>query len=162
MAFALWQYPIHILAYGFGAGLIPIMPGTFGSVVGIGIYWLLSRAGAGIYTAVVVILAFAGIFLCSQTARDLGAIDPSVIVWDEIVGFLVAVYLLPRDWRWIAAGFVLFRVFDLWKPFPIAAAEERFGTGTSIMADDIAAAIYVFVVLLLSRHAWRWCRRTNR
>ena len=155
MALALWQYPVHWLAYGFGAGLIPIMPGTFGSLVGVGIYWLLSRYGAAVYAGVTLVLALAGIFICGQTARDLGAIDPSVIVWDEVVGVLVAVYLLPRDWRWVCTGLVLFRVFDLWKPYPVDAAEQSFGIGTSIMSDDIVAAVYVLAILQLSRYGRR-------
>ncbi len=161
MTFALWKYPLHWLAYGLGAGLVPVMPGTFGSLVGIGIYWLLSRAGAAAYAGVVAVLALFGIFICGRTARDLGAIDPSVIVWDEVIGMLIAGYLLPRDWRWIAAGFVLFRLFDVWKPYPIAAVEDAFGVGTSIMADDVLAAIYVFAILQLSYRGWRWYRGAN-
>ncbi len=155
MAFALWKYPVHWLAYGLGAGLVPFMPGTFGSLVGIGIYWFLSRSSRAIYAGVVTVLALAGVFICAQTARDLGATDPGVIVWDEIVGMLVAVYLLPRDWRWISTGFVLFRLFDVWKPYPIAAAEDAFGIGMSIMADDIVAAIYALAILQLVRLGWR-------
>ncbi len=155
MTFALWDFLIHVLAYGFGAGLIPIMPGTFGSIVGVGFFWLLSRAHPAAYAGVVVVLALAGVFICGQTASDLGTIDPGVIVWDEIVGMLIAIYLLPRNWRWVSAAFVLFRLLDVWKPYPIAAAEDAFGIGTSIMADDVVAAIYVFVIVQLSRYAVR-------
>ena len=92
-----------------------------------------------------------GIYICGQTARDTGFIDPGFIVYDEIVGFLVAMYLMPREWRWIAAGFIVYRVFDIWKPFPIQAAEAIPEIGTAIMADDIIAGIYTLVILQIAR-----------
>ena len=81
----------------------------------------------------------------------MGAIDPGFVVYDEIVGFLVAMYLMPREWRWIAAGFVVFRIFDVWIPFPIQAAEEIGEIGTAIMADDIIAGVYTLVILQIAR-----------
>lgn len=151
MKYALWKYPIHFLAYGFGTGLIPFAPGTFGSLVGIALFWLMASLGAGTYAGIVVVLFIAGIFICGQTARDTVAVDPGFIVYDEIVGFLVAIYLMPREWRWIAAGFVVYRIFDIWKPFPIHAVEEKLELGTAIMADDVIAGIYTLLILQLAR-----------
>ncbi len=151
MKYALWKYPIHTLAYGFGTGLIPVAPGTFGCLVGIALFWFLAPLGAGAYAGIVLTLFVAGIFICGQTARDMGAIDPGFVVYDEIVGFLVAMYLMPREWRWIAAGFVVFRIFDVWIPFPIQAAEEIGEIGTAIMADDIIAGVYTLVILQIAR-----------
>jgi phosphatidylglycerophosphatase A len=91
--------------------------------------------GAVSYAGIVVVLFVAGIFICGQIARDVGVTDPGLIVYDEIVGFLVAMYLMPASWRWIAASFVVFRVFDIWKPFPIHIVEEKLGLGTAIMAE---------------------------
>lgn len=151
MRFALWKYPIHLLAYGFGTGLMPILPGTFGSLVGIPLFWFIAPLMPLPYVGIVAVLGIAGIFICGQTARDVGATDPGFIVWDEIVGFQVAMFLMPQDWRWIAAGFVIFRVFDIWKPYPIHAIEKNLGRGSGIMADDIVAGIYTVLILHLLR-----------
>ena len=147
MRFAIWKYPVHALAYGFGIGLVPFAPGTFGSLIGVALFWFMAPLGGIYYAAIVVVLFLAGIFICGQAARDLGATDPGFIVFDEIVGFLVAMYLLPAKWRWIVAGFVLYRVVDIWKPFPINVVEERLGLGTAIMVDDIIAGFYTLVIL---------------
>lgn len=151
MNYVLWKYPIHFLAYGFGTGLAPFAPGTFGSLVGIALFWFLAPVGAASYAGVVGVMFLSGIFICGQTAQDIGAVDPGIIVFDEITGFLVAMYLMPRDWRWIAAGFVIYRFFDIWKPYPISIVEEMFGLGTSIMADDIIAGLYTLLILQTSR-----------
>ena len=151
MQYALWKYPVHFLAYGFGTGLIPVAPGTFGSLVGIALFWLMAPLRAGIYAGIVVVTFMAGIFICGQTARDTAIIDPGFIVYDEIVGFLVAMYRMPRDWRWVAAGFVIYRIFDIWKPFPIHAVETELEPGLAIMADDLIAGVYTLLILQLSR-----------
>lgn len=152
MKFALWKYPVHFLAYGFGSGLVPFAPGTMGTMVGVVIFWFMAPLSALYYIAITLAMAIAGIFICDQTARDMGKVDPGAIVWDEIVGFLVAMILLPSGWRWILAGFILFRLFDIWKPYPINLIEQKFHGGFGIMADDIVAAFYVLAIL----HAARW------
>lgn len=151
MKFALWKYPIHFFAYGFGTGLMPFAPGTFGSLVGIALFWLIAGLGAGTYLGILVLLFIAGIFICRQTALDTATIDPGFIVFDEVVGLLVAMYMIPREWRWIAAGFVVYRIFDIWKPFPIRTVEEKFELGTAIMTDDVIAGIYTLLILQLTR-----------
>ena len=151
MLYAAWKYPVHFLAYGFGTGLIPFAPGTFGSLIGVALFWFMAPVGAASYAGLVVVMFVAGIFICGQTARDVGAIDPGFIVYDEIVGFLVAMYLLPRDLRWIAAGFVVYRIFDIWKPFPIHYVESHLGLGLGIMTDDVIAGVYTLTVLHLAR-----------
>lgn len=151
MSFAIWKYPIHFLAYGFGTGLMPFAPGTFGSLIGVVLFWFMAPMGAQSYAAVVLILFVTGIFICGQTARDVGATDPGFIVYDEVVGFLVAMYLLPADFRWIAAGFVIYRIFDIWKPFPIHYVESHLGLGSGIMTDDVIAGLYTLAVLHLAR-----------
>jgi phosphatidylglycerophosphatase A len=144
---AIWKYPVHWLAYGFGTGLMPFAPGTFGSLVGVALFWIMAGMSPGSYAAVVAVMFVAGVFICGQTARDVGAVDPGFIVYDEVVGFLVAMYLLPADWRWIAAGFVIFRLFDIWKPFPIHWIEDKLGLGSGIMADDVIAGLYTLIIL---------------
>ena len=152
---ALWKYPVHLLAYGFGTGLVPGAPGTVGTLVGVALYWVMAPLRAAYYWAITAVLGTAGVFICEQTANDLGMRDPGIIVWDEIVGFLFAMYRVPREGRWLALGFVVYRLFDVWKPYPIGLIEEGFGTGVSIMADDIVAGIYCCCVL----HVVRWAMR---
>ena len=146
------KFVVHFLAYGLGAGLIPFAPGTMGTGVAVALFWIMAPLSAVYYAGVTIALGVAGVFICGQTARDLDLHDPGIIVWDEIVGYLVAMYLLPRDWRWVLAGFLLYRVFDIWKPYPIRLVEEELGVGTGIMADDIIAGIYTLVLL----HLVRW------
>ena len=151
MQYALWKYPIHWLAYGFGLGLSPWAPGTFGTLLGIALFWLMAGLSPALYAAVVAALFVPGIFICGQTARDVGATDPGFIVYDEVVGFLVAMYLLPFDWRWLVAAFLTYRLFDIWKPFPVGWVEDKLGLGSGIMADDVIAGLYTFLVLHAAR-----------
>ena len=155
MKFAIWKYPVHALAYGFGLGFIPFAPGTFGSLLGVVFFWFLAPLRAAYYAGLVVLLGLAGISVCGQTARDMGATDPANIVYDEVVGRLVALYMQRVNWRWIVAGIIVFRVVDIWKPHPISYAEEELGLGLAIMADDIAAGIYTLTILHLARLALR-------
>ena len=151
MNFALWKYPLHALATGFGTGLLPMAPGTFGSVLGVGAVWLLAPLGDAWYALITLVLWFAGVFICGVTARDYGAVDPGLIVYDEVVGFLAAMYLLPTTWRWLLAGFIIYRVFDVWKPFPIGWVEENLGIGSGIIADDVVAGLYTLAILHFAR-----------
>jgi len=147
--------PVNFLASGLGAGLVPVIPGTFGTLIGVVLFWLLAHLRPAAYAAIVAVFAIAGVIICGQAARDFGVQDPGFIVWDEITGFLVAMFLVPRRWRWIAAGFVLFRVFDIWKPFPANVAEEGLGGGLGIMADDFIAGLYTLAGL----HSFLWMAR---
>ena len=125
--------------------------------MGLPLYWAMAPLRPLYYWGLTALRGTVGVFVCEQTAADLGAGDPGVIVWDEVVGCLFALYRLPRDWRWLSAGFVIYRLFDVWKPYPIGIMEEGFGPGVSIMADDILAGIYCWCVLLLVR--WRMRRQ---
>ena len=87
-----------------------------------------------------------GVWICDIAGRDLGD-DASSIVWDEIVGFLIAMFLAPPAWPWIVAGFVLFRFFDILKPFPIRTLERRIHGGFGTMLDDALAGLFVFIIL---------------
>ena len=144
---SVWRNPIHFLAFGFGSGTLPVAPGTFGTVVAIPLYlWLLPLSLWG-YLAVVLVMTAAGIWLCDVTSRDLGVHDHAGIVWDEIVGYLITMIAAPPGWMWIVAGFVLFRFFDILKPWPIGWADRRVQGGLGIMLDDVLAAIYAWLVL---------------
>ena len=151
MQYALWKYPVHWLAYGLGLGKIMLAPGTFGSLLGIPLFWVMSGLTPAVYAGIVVALFIPGIFICGQTARDVGVTDPGFIVYDEIVGFLVAMFMMPFDWRWIAAAFVIYRGFDIIKPFPIGWIEDKLGLGSGIMADDVIAGLYTLAILHIAR-----------
>lgn len=146
---ALLRHPVHFLSLGFGSGLSPFAPGTAGTLVAIPLFWLLAPLPWFIYLAVVVVLFGIGIYLCQVTTVRLGAHDHSAIVWDEVVGYLLTMTAVPFDWRWVVAGFFLFRVFDVWKPWPIRALDRGVGGGLGIMLDDIGAAIYAALSLQL-------------
>ena len=147
--------PAHLLAFGFGSGLLPKAPGTYGTLVGIPIYLLIQPLPL-IYYSVIVVLAFAiGIWLCEVTSRDLGVHDHGGIVWDEIVGYLVTMALAPSGWLWVVAGFLLFRLFDILKPWPIRWFDQRVEGGLGIMLDDLIAGLFAAGCLVLLNR-WEW------
>ena len=152
---ALGRRLIHFVAFGFGAGHAPAAPGTFGTLVAVPIYLLLREGGLAVYVGVVLAMFVAGIWLCGITERDLGAQDAPGIVWDEIVGYLIAMLAVPTGWPWVVAGFVLFRLFDIVKPFPIRTLERRVGGGLGVMLDDALAGAYVLAILHATAYAFR-------
>ena len=147
-----WRRPHHWLAYGFGSGLVPKIPGTAGTLAAIPLYLLLRDLSLLWYCGALLVLFLAGIWACDRTARDLGVGDPSVIVWDEILGFLVAMTAAPSGWPWILAGFVLFRLFDILKPWPIGLLDQRIHGGLGIMLDDVTAGLMTLVLLQVAVH----------
>ena len=124
-------------------------PGTAGTVIAIPVYLLLQPLPLNVYIALVVALFLVGIPICAHTARRMGVHDHPAIVWDEIVGYLVTMMFAPPGWLWIAAGFVLFRVFDIAKPWPIRLLDRNVGGGFGIMVDDLLAGIFAAAVLQL-------------
>ena len=130
---------LHWLAFGGGAGLAPRAPGTAGTATAIPIYLVVAAQPLATYLAVTALVVAAGVWACGRTARDLDVHDHPGIVLDEIAGFLVTMTALPLDWRWIAAGFVAFRLLDIVKPWPISLADRRVGGGIGIMLDDVIA-----------------------
>ena len=142
-----WRRLVHFLAFGFGSGKLPVAPGTFGTLVGIPVYLLLQPLDTYIYVSVVAALFGVGVWLCHVTEQDLGVHDHPGIVWDEIVGYLITMFMAPAGWVWVVAGFLLFRLFDIWKPFPIRQVERRIRGGFGNMLDDLLAAVYAWVVL---------------
>ncbi|GBE09900.1 phosphatidylglycerophosphatase A [bacterium BMS3Abin12] len=143
----LWRRPTAFLALGLGAGFSPYAPGTAGTVVGVAVYLVLAPLAPGPRVAAVALLFVLGIGLCARAARILGVHDHPAIVWDEIVGFLVTMLPAPGGWPWIGAGFVLFRLFDIFKPWPIRWLDRNVPGGLGIMIDDLAAGICAGAVL---------------
>jgi phosphatidylglycerophosphatase A len=141
--------PIHCLAFGFGSGLAPKAPGTFGTLLAVALYLLLSQLSLLPYILVVVVAFAVGIYLCGRTATDLGVHDHPGIVWDEFVGFWITMIAAPAGWLWVVIGFILFRLFDIWKPWPIRFFDKNVESGLGIMIDDVLAGIYALLVLQL-------------
>ena len=139
--------PVHLLALGFGAGLAPKLPGTAGTVVGVLFYLMLQHLPVLYYTGVLVVLIISGIWICGRTARDLGVHDHPAIVYDEIVGYLVTMCMAPSGWLWIVSGFILFRLFDIWKPWPICWLDRRITGGLGVMLDDLVAGVVAALIL---------------
>jgi phosphatidylglycerophosphatase A len=138
----LLRHPVDFLALGFGSGLVPLAPGTAGTVVAIPVYLLLQPLPLTYYLALVALLFVAGIAICAHTASRLGVHDHPGIVWDEIVGYLVTMAFAPAGWQWVAAGFVLFRLFDIVKPWPIGWCDRKVHGGFGIMLDDLLAGVF--------------------
>jgi phosphatidylglycerophosphatase A len=143
----LFAHPAHFIALGFGAGLAPKAPGTFGTLAALGLYWLLALALPPLAIAFLAIpLFFVGIWACGLAGRNLGVEDHGALVWDEIVAFLPLAALSSGSLALQALAFVLFRLFDIWKPWPIREFEARLRGGLGVMFDDLVAACYAYVV----------------
>lgn len=141
--------PIHFLAFGFGSGLSPVAPGTVGTLMAVPLYLLMVRLPWAYYILLLLVAIAAGIWLCGESARLLGVHDHGGIVWDEFVGFWITMLFVPPQWLWIVLGFLLFRLFDIWKPWPIQIIDKQVAGGLGIMLDDILAGIYALLVLQL-------------
>jgi phosphatidylglycerophosphatase A len=137
----------HLLAFGLGSGLSRYAPGTFGTLVAIPLYLLLALLPGWLYAACVVAAFAFGVWLCGSVARDLGVHDHGGIVWDEFVGYWITMFLLPVRWEWVLAGFLLFRLLDVWKPWPIRWADRHVHGGLGIMLDDVMAGVVACAVL---------------
>ena len=144
--------PIHFLALGFGSGLSPMAPGTFGTMAAVPLYLLLQPLSVWVYLALTVLLFVIGIPLCDASARKLGVHDHPGIVWDEVVGYLVTMTAAPAGWYWVLIGFVLFRLFDIIKPWPIRFIDRHVEGGLGIMLDDLLAGL--LAALLLQGGVW--------
>ena len=146
----LTQHPAHFFALGFGAGLVPVAPGTAGTLVAYPIFFLLFGAlGLWALLAVVATLFALGVWACAVTGRHLGVVDHGAIVWDEVVAMLLVLVFTPFGWAWYGIAFALFRVMDIWKPFPIRLADRKIKNGFGVMFDDLLAAIYSIAILLI-------------
>ncbi len=148
-----WQQllhnPVQFLAFGCGAGLSPQAPGTAGTVVAVPLYLLLHPMPSASWLCLLIVMIVAGVWLCGRAARELGVPDHPGIVWDEIVGFLITMTAVAFSWSSLLLGFLLFRVFDIAKPWPISWLDRHVKGGLGIMLDDIAAGICAGAVLWL-------------
>lgn len=147
----LLAHPAHFIALGFGAGLAPVAPGTFGTLAGLALYWLLALALPPLAIAFLAIPLFlVGVWACGVAGRNLGVPDHGAFVWDEIVAFLPLAALASASLVLQLVAFALFRLFDVWKPFPIRQFESRVKGGFGVMLDDLLAACYAYLVLAIA------------
>ena len=144
---SVWKNPIHFLAFGLGSGAAPVAPGTAGTFAAMLIYWLLPPMPPIQFAMGVLVAGLLGIWLCGRTSKDLGVHDHGGIVWDEFVGYWITLFMAPPGWIWPLVGFVLFRVFDIAKPWPIKWADEKVEGGLGIMLDDVIAGILACLCL---------------
>jgi phosphatidylglycerophosphatase A len=148
--------PVHFLAFGFGSGLAPKMPGTFGTIAALPIVVLLSHySSVSVYVLVTILVSVVGIWICGKTAQDMGVHDDSSIVWDEVAGMLITMIAVPLNWQTVIVGFVLFRFFDVLKPWPISYLDKHVHGGFGIMIDDVLAGVFAAVIIhILLAFSW--------
>lgn len=143
------SHPAHFFSLGFGSGLAPKAPGTFGTLVGLPLFWLISGYTLTVQLSIVAILFIIGVYVCDKTGKALGVADHGAIVWDEIVAMMLVLVFTPHTWLALMVSFLLFRLFDIWKPFPIRQFDAKLKNGFGVMFDDLLAAIYAIVCVLL-------------
>ncbi|MBP0050064.1 phosphatidylglycerophosphatase A [Marinobacterium sp. AK62] len=151
---SVWRNPVHFLAFGLGSGAAPRAPGTFGTLAAVPLWYLMAQGSLILYLSLTLAAFVIGIWLCGRTSRDLGVHDHGGIVWDEFVGYWITMIAVPVNWIWALAGFILFRLFDIWKPWPIRPVDRRVHGGLGIMLDDVLAG--VLAGLVLQGLLWLW------
>ncbi|HEX5126401.1 MAG TPA: phosphatidylglycerophosphatase A [Rhodocyclaceae bacterium] len=146
----LFSDPAHLLSLGFGSGLSRVAPGTVGSLLAWGIYVLsrgyFSDLGFAVFLMVSIV---AGVWIVARTGRALGVVDHGGIVWDEFVAVWLVLWLTPATWLWQLTAVIVFRIFDIVKPWPIRQADKRFKNGFGVMFDDILAAGYTLLIIVI-------------
>jgi phosphatidylglycerophosphatase A len=142
--------PVHFLAFGFGSGLSPVAPGTAGTLVAVVLELMIRPLGLPIRLGMTIAIIVVGFWICGESARRLRQHDHPGIVWDEFAGYLLTMLAAPAGWVWVIAGFTLFRVFDILKPWPIRELDHRIGGGAGIMLDDLAAGVAAGALLLVA------------
>jgi len=148
----LLRHPAHFVAFGFGVGLAPVAPGTWGTLLAVPLYWLIApQLEATEFLLLLAALFGIGIWACNATGRAIGVPDHGGMVWDETVAFLLVLFFLPAELSWQAAGFLVFRLFDILKPPPIRYYERTFKNGFGVMLDDIVAAFYTLIVFAIAK-----------
>lgn len=138
-------------ATGCGSGYVPVVPGTAGTAVAMALFFVLSSLSLSLYLLTTVAFIFISIWIAHQAAFCLQVKDPAQIVIDEIAGYLVTMTSFPFTWQYVAAGFIIFRILDIIKPFPAGWLDRNVAGGYGIVLDDVAAGIYANIVLQIIR-----------
>jgi len=147
----LLKSPVLMLGFGFGSGLSPKAPGTFGTLLGLLLFLPVLLWNETVAIALFVVSIVFGNYICGKSAEIIGVHDHGGIVWDEFAGIWLVLLFLPEQspFYWLLA-FIVFRVFDIWKPYPVSLADRKLQGGFGIMFDDILAAIYSIIIIWLS------------
>ena len=136
----------YFLAFGLGSGLAPVAPGTAGSVMGLLLFMPVLNAPLPVQVVIIVIGFVLGVWVSDRVAKHMEVKDPGGIVWDEFVGMWITLLWLPSE-IWLPAAFLLFRLFDIWKPWPVRVADEKLAGGLGIMLDDVFAGLYALAAV---------------
>lgn len=144
-----FAHPAHLIAFGFGSGLVPKAPGTAGTLLGLPLFWLIVAVAPDLPNQIILLIAafLLGIWACGRTGRALGVADHGGMVWDEIAAFALVLVFTPAGWLWVALAFALFRLFDILKPWPIRLADTHVKGGFGVMFDDLLAALYAIAAI---------------
>jgi phosphatidylglycerophosphatase A len=145
---ALLSHPAGWIATALGSGLAPRAPGTVGSAAALLPWWFLLRGLPAAWYLAALVLGFAlGVWACRIAGKRIGVHDHGALVWDEVIGMWIALACAPAAWWWMPVGFALFRLFDIWKPWPVRAADRRVHGGFGVMLDDVIAGAYALLAL---------------
>jgi phosphatidylglycerophosphatase A len=146
---AVWQHPLYFIAFGLGVGAIPFAPGTFGTLMAVPFYLCLSKLPVLAYLIVVALFCAFCMWLCGRISRDTNTQDHPGMCIDEFAGFFVTMIAAPPGFGWLALGFVLFRLFDIWKPWPIRYLDAHVHGGIGMVLDDIVAGLFACAIIQL-------------
>ncbi len=149
-----WQDPVYFIAFGFGSGLMTTAPGTWGTLAAMPVFLLMAGLPWYIYLTLVALVFALGVWVSNVVGKDLGVHDYKGIVWDEVAGYLLTMFMAPTGFKWMIIGFLLFRLFDIWKPQPIRYFDQNVGGGFGTMMDDMVAAVPAWIILQLL--AWNF------
>ncbi|MFL0810827.1 MAG: phosphatidylglycerophosphatase A [Agarilytica sp.] len=144
-----FRSPQMFLAFGLGSGLSPVIPGTMGTLAAVPFYIVMAQLPIYAYAVILLLAYFLGNYLCDFASKKLGVHDHGGIVWDEFVGFWLTMFLVPFQWQYLVVGFVLFRFFDMLKPWPISWVDKHAQGGFGIMIDDVLAGVAAWLCLQL-------------
>lgn len=144
---SVWKNPLHFVAFGFGSGTLPYAPGTWGTLVAIPFYLILALLPSALYVFFTLVAIAGSVWICDKVSKEIKVHDHQGMCLDEIVGYLVTMLYVPIDISWIIVGFLLFRLFDIWKPYPIGDIDKKVKGGFGMIADDVVAGIYACIIL---------------
>ncbi len=144
---SVWTNPLHFIAFGFGSGTIPFAPGTFGTLFAIPFYLMAHVFSNLTYLFITLLVVLASILICEKVSRDVSVDDHQGMCLDEFAGFFVTMINAPYGWQWVVLGFILFRVFDIWKPWPIRFFDKNLHGGFGMIFDDVLAGLYGFIII---------------
>lgn len=143
----IWTNPIHFIASAFGSGALPKWPGTWATLAAVPMVIALKHLPEWYYLIVAIALNVLGIYVCDVFNRDIGAEDHPGCAWDEMAGFFLVMLWVPLTWYYLLLGFLLFRFFDILKPWPISWCDRNIHGGFGVMLDDVVAALFSLAIL---------------